>query len=323
MSLLRAIGLSEIGVSPVAMGCWPIAGISSLCVNEADSIATLRSALEHGVTHFDTAHCYGFDGESEMLLAKSLGARRREITLATKCGILYDTQKNRVIDGRSGTLRRQVDISLRRLQTDCVELLYLHSPDPTVALAESAGTLADLRRQGKTIAVGLSNASLEQIKMFHGVCPLSAVQLKYNILQREIETDVVPWCQENNVSVMAYWPLMKGLLAGRLHRNYVFDVKDSRTRYPIFQGKLWEANQDFVDVIRAIATRLNRTVAQIVVNWTIHQPGITAALCGAKRPEQISENAGAMSGRLDAEANTEIATAYTRWQTATAGNNLV
>ncbi len=323
MALLRSIGRSEIFVSPVAMGCWPIAGISSLHVNEADSVATLRSALDHGVTHFDTAHCYGYDGESELLIAKSLGARRREISLATKCGIAYDDLKNRITDGRRETLRRHCEISLRRLQTDCVELLYLHSPDPEVSLADSAGALAELKRQGKTIAVGISNATLEQIKTFHEVCPLAAVQLKYNLLQREIEGEVVPWCLANNVAVMAFWPLMKGLLAGQLLRNHVFDAKDPRTRYPIFRGELWETNQNFVDVLRVIAARLNRTVAQIALNWIIHRPGITAALCGAKRPEQISDNASSMGWQIDAESNAQISAAYSRWQAETAGAKLV
>ncbi len=116
---------------------------------------------------------------------------------------------------------------------------------------------------------------------------------------------------------------MKGLLAGQLLRNHVFDAKDSRTRYPIFRGELWETNQNFVDVLRAIAARLNRTVAQIALNWIIHRPGITAVLCGAKRPEQISDNASSMGWQIDAESNAQISAAYSRWQAETAGAKLV
>jgi aryl-alcohol dehydrogenase-like predicted oxidoreductase len=237
--------------------------------------------------------------------------------LVTKCGIAYDATKTRITDGRPPTLRRHCEVSLRRLRSEYVELLYLHAPDPKVPLVESAAELGRLKAQGKALAIGLSNATLAQICEFHAVCPLAAVQLKFNLLQREIEEDIVPWCQKTGIGVVVYWPLMKGLLAGSLARHHPFDPADPRLRYPIFQSPLWEANQDFVDALRGIATDLGRTVAQIAINWIIHRPGISAALCGAKRPAQIIENAGAMGWRLDTAALQEIELAYRRWQNKT------
>jgi aryl-alcohol dehydrogenase-like predicted oxidoreductase len=121
------------------------------------------------------------------------------------------------------------------------------------------------------------------------------------MLQRQIESEIVPWCIEHGVSVFVYWPLLKGLLAGKLSRDHVFDSRDGRAKYPMFQGDEWEKNQDFVDDLREIASEIGKTVAQLVVNWTIHQPGITAALCGAKRPYQIEETAGALGWQLSDE----------------------
>jgi aryl-alcohol dehydrogenase-like predicted oxidoreductase len=155
--------------------------------------------------------------------------------------------------------------------------------------------------EGKTRSVGVSNLRLEQLEEFHAVCPIAASQPPYNMLQRQIEKDTLPWCREHGVSVIVYWPLMKGLLAGKLARDHVFPPTDGRAKYPMFQGEEWQKNQDFVDRLREIAREIGKTVAQVVVNWTIHQPGITAALCGAKRVYQIEETVGALGWRLDPE----------------------
>jgi aryl-alcohol dehydrogenase-like predicted oxidoreductase len=203
-----------------------------------------------------------------------------------------------VTDGRPDRLRAECDESLRRLGTDRVELLYLHSPDERVPLEESAGALRDLMAAGKTRTVGASNCTLEQFQAFHVACPLSAVQLPYNMLQRDIEQRTIPWCRDENIAVMVYWPLMKGLLTGKFSRDHQFDVRDSRRDYPMYQGDEWQKNQDFLDRLREAAAISGHTVAQLAVNWTINRPGITSALCGAKRPWQIEETAGAMGWTL-------------------------
>jgi aryl-alcohol dehydrogenase-like predicted oxidoreductase len=198
-------------------------------------------------------------------------------------------------------MRSECDESLRRLGTDRVELLYLHAPDDNVPIAEAAGGLRDLMDEGKTLSVGASNCTVDQLEEFHSVCPLAAVQMPYNMLQRDIEKQSIPWCRERNIAVMVYWPLMKGLLAGKLPRDSELDASDSRRKYPMYQGDEWQKNQDFIDQLREIAQETGRTVAQLVVNWTIAQPGITSALCGAKRPEQVEETAGAMGWQLTSE----------------------
>ena len=301
----RPLGTSGISIAPVALGCWPIAGVTTLDTSEADSIATIRKCFDVGVNHLDTAYVYGPNGESENLIRRALGSRRDEMVIATKCGIHY-AGGEMVVNGRPDVLRRECDESLRRLGTDQVELLYLHSPDERVPIEVSAAALGELQAAGKTRAVGASNCSLEQLQAFHAVTPLAAVQLPYNMLQRDVEQRTLPWCRANNIAVTVYWPLMKGLLAGKLPRNHEFDPRDKRQTMPMYQGQEWQKNQDFLDALRRAAALSGHTVAQLVINWTIHQPGITAALCGAKRPEQIEETAGAMRWSLSEEQKSLI-----------------
>lgn len=312
MTLLRPLADTGIFVSPVALGCWPISGMTSLDVNETDSLATIREALDCGINFLDTAYAYGAAGESERLIARAIAGRRDDVVLATKGGISWAADKSRVLDARPATLRRQCEESLKRLATDRVELLYLHAPDPQTPLVESAGELKKLQEEGKTRAVGVSNFSAAQLEEFQAECPIAAVQPPYNMLQRGIERDVLPWCGARGIAVCIYWPLMKGLLAGKLGRDHVFQPGDGRAKYPLFQGQEWQRNQDFLDELRPIAAELDKTLADVAVNWTIHQPGITAALCGAKRPEQIRETALAMNWRLSASHEARIEAALAR-----------
>ncbi|MEX2141148.1 MAG: aldo/keto reductase [Pirellulales bacterium] len=299
--ILRQLGTTDISVSPISLGGWPIAGMTSADVNDRDSLATIEACFELGINFLDTAYCYGMNGESETLIARALGRKRDKMVIATKGGIHWEPPRTQVIDGRPETLRRECETSLRRLQTDRVELYYLHAPDPKVPIAESAGGIKELIDQGKVRTAGVSNVTLAQLNEFAVVCPLTAYQPPYNMLQREIEADTLPWCIEHRVSVCVYWPLMKGLLAGRIPREHVFPTTDSRHKYPMFQGDEWRKNSDFVEELQAIANDVGRTVAELVLNWTIHRPGVTAALCGAKRPEQIRENARGMGWRLTAD----------------------
>ena len=294
----REIGRTGMQVTPIAMGCWPIAGITSIDVTEAESLATLSAAFEAGLNFFDTAYCYGYDGESEQMVGRVLRPFRDRVIIATKGGISWNAERKQVRNGWRETLLRQADESLQRLGIEQIDLHYLHAPDPETPIEESAGAFAELIAAGKIRAAGASNCTLEQLQRFHAVCPLSAFQPHYNMLQREIESAQLPWCVEHGVSAMIYWPLMKGLLAGKYARNHQFDARDGRQKYPMFHGEEWQRNQDFLDVLRELAAENNVSVAQLVLNWTIQRPGITVALCGAKRPDQIRDNAATLHWKL-------------------------
>ena len=297
---LRPLGNTGIMVSPVAFGAWPIAGLTSPGTTDEDSIATIQACFDLGINHVDTAYCYGMKGESERLVGRAIAGRRHEMVIATKGGLHWDAEGKQAHDASPAMLRRECEESLRRLQTDYVDLYYLHAPDPEVPVGESAAALLKLMEQGKTRSVGVSNVTVAQLEKFAAVCPIAAYQPPYNMLQRQIEADTLPWCREHNVAVLVYWPLMKGLLAGKLRRDQSFE-DDSRRKYPMFQGEEYQKNLDLVEKLRAIAAESGHTVAQLVVSWTVRQPGITAALCGAKRPEQIRETAAGAGLRLTAE----------------------
>ena len=321
----RPLGSSTVAVGPLGLGCWPLAGMTRAGVTHAAAVATIRAALDAGVAHLDTAYCYGEHGESERAIAEALGlttagvgagGRRRDaVVLAGKCGIHWEPDaslsppRRQVVDGRPERIRAEVEESLRRLGTDRFDLLYLHAPDPDVPIEESAGELQRLMDAGKARAIGLSNASVASLERFASACPLSACQMQFNMLQREIEAAVLPWCTRRSVALVAYWPLMKGLLAGKMRRGQAFPADDSRRKYPIFSGDEFARNLDFVDALRPVAARLGCTLTALVLAWTAEQPGITSVLFGATSPEQVAENTAALRCDLDDAARTTIAAA--------------
>lgn len=295
---MRPLGKTDILVSPVAMGCWPIAGMTSLNVNDQDSIATLQAAADNGINFFDTAYGYGASGESDRLIARAFAGRGNDIVIASKAGMHWLSETERVFDASPARIISQCEESLGRLNVDCIDLFYLHAPDPDTPIADSASAFARLLEQGKVRSVGVSNCSIEQMESFLSVCPITAVQLPMNMLQQDIQEEVVPWCQRRSISVINYWPLMKGLLAGAIRRGHEFDPNDKRLTYEVFQGSAFERAQQLLDLLDVIAAEKGSTVSQVVVNWTVHQPGITSTLCGAKRAWQIEETAGAMRAGL-------------------------
>jgi aryl-alcohol dehydrogenase-like predicted oxidoreductase len=297
---------TSLKISRVALGCWPIAGMTSLDVNEADSLATIEAAVDAGINFFDTAYCYGVDGISERLLGQVASNHRPRMIIATKCGVHWDDQQNRVNDASPQRLLWECDQSLQRLGIPQVDLMYLHSPDPRTPVSKSAEAFVKMLAQGKAKSVGVSNASLQQIQEFHAVCPVSVVQFKFNMLQQEIQAEIVPWCQANQVAVVAYWPLMKGLFAGKLRRNHVFDPGDKRQAYPMFSGDQWNRNQDFLDELDLIAADSGVSLVTLVIGWTASQPGITSVLCGAKRPAQIQESANALNWKPDRNISARV-----------------
>ena len=302
----RRLGNTDLYVSTVGLGCWPIAGMTSLEVNDVDSLATINEAIEQGINFIDTAHCYGAHGESEKLIGQAIKGKRETLVLASKGGIHWDSAGDRHYNGTPKRLELECELSLQRMGVECIDLYYLHAPDPQVPVSQSAAALLGLLKAGKIRSVGASNFSVEQLVEFHEICPITAVQPPYNMLQRGIESNTVPWCLKNGVSVVNYWPLMKGLLAGKIRRGHQFAADDKRLTYEVFQGEKFESAQKLLDGLDEIARELDKTVAQIVVNWTFNQPGITATLCGAKRDWQIRDTAGAMGWSLNDAANERI-----------------
>ena len=302
----RPLGNSPVAVGPLGLGCWPLAGMTREGITPEAAMATVAAAVDAGIMHLDTAYCYGEQGESERAIREGLRGRRDRVILAGKCGIHWEPGRTQCVDGRPTRLRREVDESLARLGTDRLDLLYLHAPDPTIPIEESAGALRGLLEAGKARAIGGSNMTVAQLERFSAECPLAACQMPYNMLQRGIEDAILPWCRRNQVAMVVYWPLMKGLLAGRMHRGRVFSASDSRHKYPMFNGAEFERNLDFVDALRPIAARLQCDLPELVLAWTAEQDGITSVLFGATSPDQVLANARALACDLDDEARAAI-----------------
>lgn len=302
----RRLGDSDLWVSPVALGCWPMSGISSMGVDDALSEATIHAALEHGINHFDTAYSYGYDGRSDRVLRNALRGRTDEAIIGSKVGSHYTSDKTRVLDASPERLKREADEIRTRLGLDQIDLLYLHTPDGVTPIEQSAQALAELVSQGAVRYVGLSNASLDETRRFATVIRPIVLQPPFNMLQPETVDGLRPFLSQQACGVAGYWPLMKGLLAGAMKRDHVFDPSDKRLTYPIFQGQAWQRAQDLLDELRSIADNIGWTVTRLVIHWTMRQPNITTVLCGAKRPDQIIESASAMNSVLSDEAMHQI-----------------
>lgn len=308
----RSIGAGSVPAGPLGLGCWPLSGMTREGITREAAVATVRAAIDAGVRHLDTAYCYGEHGESERAIAEAIRGRRDDVFLAGKCGIHWEPDatksppRRQCVDGHPDRIRAEVEESLERLGTDRLDLLYLHAPDPTIPIEDSAGELDRLLAAGKARAIGVSNASVAQLEAFAAACPLAACQMHFNMLQREIEREILPWCRSHGVAMVVYWPLMKGLLAGGMRRDTVFPATDSRHKYPMFNGDEFQRNLDFVDALRPIAARLGCSLPDLVLAWTAEQPGVTSVLFGATSPEQVAINAGAIACRLDDEARESI-----------------
>ena len=298
---LIPLGKSDLRVSRIGLGCWPMAGITSIGISDADSIATVRAALDCGINFFDTAFSYGYDGRSDEILRIALANRRNEAVIAHKVGSHWDDQKRRVVDGSPSRLLAQAKECVRRIGSDYVDVMYLHTPDPKVPIEDSAGAIAEICKSGLARYAAVSNVNSDQAARFVQVCPVVAIQPYFNMFQQECVEELVPFASRNQVSLVCYWILMKGLLSGHLQRDHEFDPKDRRLTYPIFQGEAWQRAQNLLDKLRALSADLNCTVTQIVTAWSLTRPGVTVALLGAKRPEQILEAVGSLELKLPAE----------------------
>ena len=296
----RPLGSSGIEVSAIGMGCWPMAGVGWTGIDDVQSLAALETAIDQGITLIDTAYMYGREGESERLVGRAIAGKRDRIVLATKCGLhwkgdlmIHDSSRNQIL--------KEYDESLRRLDTDYVDLYQVHAHDEKTPIRETAETLAELLEQGKIRAIGVSNYDAEQMAEFARYAPIHTNQPPYNIIMRDIEDSVLPHCRTHNIGVITYWPLYRGLLTGKYGRGHRFPEGDSRNDNAHFQGDDLNRTLDMLDRIRPIADEWGKSLAQVIINWTTNQPGITTALCGATRPEHVAQNVEAVGWRLTDE----------------------
>jgi aryl-alcohol dehydrogenase-like predicted oxidoreductase len=300
------LGRSSVETSRIGLGTWAIGGLEWGGTDEEASIATIRAAVERGVTLIDTAPIYGF-GRSEEIVGKALaeGGLRQRAQIATKLGLAWpDGVVYR--DSRPALIRSEVEASLRRLRTDVIDLYQVHWPDLETPFAETAETLEGLRREGKIRAVGVSNFSPSQMDEFRTAAELDAVQSPYNLFEREIDADVLPYAARTGLTVLAYGALCRGLLSGRMHLETKFEGDDLRNTDPKFRGDRFRQYLAAVDELQRLAReRFGKSVLALAVRWILDQ-GPTIALWGARRPAQLDPLGEIEGWHIDEASRQEI-----------------
>ncbi|MFA5958012.1 aldo/keto reductase [Hyphomicrobium sp.] len=301
-----SIGKSGITTSRIGLGTWAIGGWMWGGSEECQSIATIQSAVERGITLIDTAPVYGF-GQSEEIVGKSLaeGGLRSKVQIATKVGLAWKDGKV-YRDSTSARIRLEIEDSLRRLRTDVIDLYQVHWPDLQTPLEETARTLEDLRREGKIRAIGVSNYSPVQMDTFRKAAQLDAAQPPYNLFEREIEADVLPYCEQTGLTVLSYGALCRGLLSGRITSETTFEGDDLRKADPKFQQPRFAQYLAAVDELAMLArSRFGKSVLALALRWVLDQ-GPTIALWGARHPGQLDPVNDIDGWHIDDESKRDI-----------------
>jgi aryl-alcohol dehydrogenase-like predicted oxidoreductase len=297
---------TSLKVSPVAIGTWAIGGWMWGGTDEVQSVSTIRAALDHGINIIDTAPVYGF-GRSEEIVGKAIAEARlrSRVLIATKVGLGWEG--GRVFrDASRARIMQEIDDSLRRLRTDYIDIYQVHWPDPLVTIEETAEAMHALFKQGKIRAIGVSNFSVGQMERFRAVAPLHVLQSPYNLFERGIEADLLPYCRKNKIATLGYGALCRGLLSGRMRSDTVFEGDDLRRTDPKFREPRFGQYLAAVQQLDRLAQqRFSKRVIHLAVRWMLDQ-GITTALWGARRPDQLQPVDEVTGWWLDAPAKAEI-----------------
>ncbi len=298
----KKLGSSNIETSVIGLGTWAMGGWMWGGTDEQASIQAIQASLDAGINLIDTAPAYGL-GMAEVLVGKAIRGRRNKVVLASKCGLVWHTKQGNHFFDEAGkpvhrflggaSIRHELEESLRRLQTDYLDLYLTHWQDSTTPVSETMGTLLDLKKEGKIRAIGVSNVNLDELKAYMKIGPVDCIQEQYNMLHRDIEKTLLPTCVDNNVSTLSYSSLALGLLSGKIGPDRTFQGDDLRKNDPRFSLENRKKLVPFFAGLSAIATRYGLSIAQLVIAWTVEQRGITYALCGARNAEQAVENAKA------------------------------
>lgn len=280
----------EFEISRITLGTWAIGGWMWGGTKEQRSIDTVLKAIEKGVTTIDTAPVYGF-GRSEELVGKAIKqyGNREELQIATKLGLEWDDNENVRRNSSRERILKEIEDSLRRLQTDYIDIYQIHWPDLKTDFAETAETMKELLDSGRIRAIGVSNYSPEQMEAFQEVAPIHVCQPPYNLFERGIETDIIPYCNKNDISLLTYGALCRGLLSGKMDKDWTFKKGDLRRNAdPKFQGEVFENHLAAVEKLKEYASKnFDKKVIHLAARWILDK-GIDSAIWGARKPEQVT-----------------------------------
>ena len=305
----RMLGNSGLEVSALGLGCMGMSINYGPAEDRQKMIALMRTAVERGVTFFDTAEVYG-PFTNEALVGEGLAPVRDQVIIATKFGFDIDpkTSERKGFDSRPEHIKRVAEASLKRLRTDVIDLFYQHRVDPNVPIEDVAGAVKDLIAEGKVKHFGLSEASAQTIRRAHAVQPVAAVQSEYSLWARDPEAEVLPTCEELGIGFVPWSPLGQGFLTGKVDAKTSFESTDVRSRFPRFTEEARVANQPIVDSLTKIAARKKATPAQIALAWLLSKQPWIVPIPGTRKLERLDENLASADIALSADDLQEIST---------------
>jgi aryl-alcohol dehydrogenase-like predicted oxidoreductase len=305
----RKLGQSDVYVTPLAFGAWAIGGWMWGGADSREAVKAMETAIENGMTTIDTAPVYGF-GLSEELVGKAIHGKRSKVQILTKFGLSWNSKKGAFYFSTKDNSGKDTDLyryaakdrvisecedSLKRMNIDCIDLLQIHWPDATTPVSETMEAFEILISRGLIKAGGVCNYSAELMSEAEKTFTIASNQVPYSMVNRAIEASVVPHCLKNNIGILAYSPLQRGILTGKIKPGHMFSEGDTRPSTPYYKEPNLSKILHFLSQIMPIAENHNANLSQLVLNWTLRQPGITCALAGARNSEQVLNNIGALN----------------------------
>ncbi|HLA42855.1 MAG TPA: aldo/keto reductase [Aggregatilineales bacterium] len=299
----RKFGNTGMEITRIGFGAWAIGGgewaFGWGAQDDADSIAAIHAALDAGINWIDTAAIYGL-GHSETVVARALEGMSEKPLVFTKCSRVWNENKEISSRLKRESVQREVEDSLRRLKVEAIDLYQIHWPRPDEDIEEGWQTLADLKKEGKLRHIGVSNFDVSQLERIQKIAPVETLQPPYHMLRRDIEADVLPFCKQHNIGVIAYSPMASGLLTGAMTRERIEKLPDNdwRSRNDNFQEPRLSRNLELVELLKEIAAKHGRPIPEVSVTWVLRHPAVTAAIVGARHPDQIHGFIGASDWTL-------------------------
>ena len=307
----KQLGNSDLFITPIGFGAWAIGGggweFAWGAQDDSDSVAAIHEALDTGINWIDTAAVYG-TGHSEEVVARALEGMNNRPYVFTKCSMVWNERREIGHSLNAESIRRECEASLRRLRVESIDLYQIHWPDPDEDIEEGWATLAALKQEGKVRNIGVSNFNVAQMKRAQAIAPITSLQPRYSLLHREIEAEILPFAAQENIGVIAYSPMASGLLTGAMTRERIASLPadDWRKRHTDFQEPRLSRNLKLVSLLRTIGKRHGHTPAEVAVAWVLHNPAVTGAIVGARRPGQMRGVVGAADLRLSTREVAEI-----------------
>jgi len=306
----RKLGNTSIDITEVGLGTNYMGGHNLYeNVDESEGIRIVQRAVDFGITFIDTADIYGM-GRSEELVGKALKGRSHEVVIATKGANMFDGKTRTGVSNEPAYLRKALEASLKRLGRDYVDLYYIHRLDDKTPPEESFGALMRFKEEGLIRAAGVSNFELPALKAAVKAGPIDALQSQYNMLQRQVESDILPFCAENRISFVPWGPLAYGLLGGKYTRDFTLPESDWRHNSGAFEADVYERNLEIVDGLKPIAAKKDAQPAQLAIQWLLAKPAVDSVIAGAKRVDQLEQNVQADGLELTAEEIAQIDAIY-------------